>query len=225
MFYIATMAMNYYQILGVSKDASFDDIKKAYRGLALKCHPDVNASDPDTQERFRDITEAYGVLIDPEKRRSYDRTGHPLSDQQSVFDDIFSRPEYRDVFNNLPLRDEWVQKILSIGRVVAYEALVYGGRPSAILRRSAFRMAVQGAGSVFHNVMDIHRNIEIPQSFASKGGYVTIEYRPGFSSKRLKVHVPENVRQGMVLRIPGKGRKNWGAKAGDLFLQVDMVSV
>jgi len=66
---------DYYEILGVSRDASEEDIKKAYRRLALKYHPDRNPGDKEAEERFKEITEAYEVLSDPQKRRQYDQFG------------------------------------------------------------------------------------------------------------------------------------------------------
>lgn len=69
---------NYYDVLGISKDATSEDIKKAYRRLARQLHPDVNP-DPDTHERFKEVTNAYEVLIDPKKREVYDLGGDPLA--------------------------------------------------------------------------------------------------------------------------------------------------
>ena len=69
-----------YEVLGLSRDASAEEIKKAYRQLARKYHPDVNREDPNASEKFKEISEAYEILSDPQKRAAYDRFGHDAFD-------------------------------------------------------------------------------------------------------------------------------------------------
>ena len=71
----------YYEVLGVSKDAGDDDLKKAYRALAMKYHPDRNSADEEAAGKFKEASEAYAVLSDPNKRETYDRYGQ---DRKSV---------------------------------------------------------------------------------------------------------------------------------------------
>ena len=102
---------DYYQALGVSREAAADEIKKAYRQLALQFHPDRNPGDQQAEERFKEISEAYGVLIDPEKRKSYDFVSQRSSEdrrrpdfgftQEEIFRDIFHNPMASEVFSDL----------------------------------------------------------------------------------------------------------------------------
>ena len=103
---------DYYQILDISRNASDEEIKKTYRRLALKCHPDRNPGDSHAEEKFKEISEAYGVLIDPEKRRRYDQIrdygfaqgaegGGFGYTQEDIFRDVFSNPFAREVFQDL----------------------------------------------------------------------------------------------------------------------------
>ena len=209
---------DYYELLEVGREAKQPEIKSAYRRLARQCHPDVNPDDPKATERFRQLTEAYGVLIDPDKRRDYDRRGASFESGQ-VLNDIFARAEYRDVFNELP--PEWQRRLQEIARTLALEA-ARGGRPQDILRRSAVTLGAKGLESAFHSVMDLHENITVSAEQASSGGSVTIEIRPGFRRKRLKVKLPRNLRPDAVLRIQGQGRRNLAKRAGDLYLHVSI---
>ena len=70
---------DYYEVLGVAKTATADELKKAYRKLALKYHPDKNPGDKAAEEKFKEAAEAYDVLSDPDKRAKYDQWGHNLS--------------------------------------------------------------------------------------------------------------------------------------------------
>ena len=91
---------DYYEILGVNKDASKSDIKKAYRKLALKYHPDKNP-DKAAEEKFKEISEAYAVLYDDEKRQLYDQYGHAGIDQHFSSEDIFRGADFGDIFRGM----------------------------------------------------------------------------------------------------------------------------
>ncbi|NIQ03576.1 MAG: DnaJ domain-containing protein [Nitrospinaceae bacterium] len=107
-----THTKDYYEILGLPEQASTEQIKKTYRALALEHHPDRNPGNPESEERFKDITEAYGVLMDPRKRNEYDRfrqfqstgqQGGPQFQysQQEIFENMFRQTFGRDIFNDL----------------------------------------------------------------------------------------------------------------------------
>ena len=91
---------DYYEVLGVSKSTSLDEIKSQYRKLALKFHPDRNKSS-EAPEHFKEISEAYAVLSDPEKRKIYDQYGHSGVDGRYSTEDIFrgARVNFEDIFS------------------------------------------------------------------------------------------------------------------------------
>ncbi|MEM4704072.1 MAG: molecular chaperone DnaJ [Candidatus Bathyarchaeia archaeon] len=91
---------DYYEVLGVSRNASKEEIKDAYRRLALQYHPDRNKS-PDAEEKFKEISEAYAVLSDDEKRRAYDMFGHAGFDQRYTTEDIFRGADFESIFRDI----------------------------------------------------------------------------------------------------------------------------
>jgi len=102
---------DYYKTLGVNREAGSEEIKKAFRQLALQCHPDRNPGDKNAEERFKSVSEAYGVLIDPEKRRTYELIQQRGADaavgsgfrytQEDIFGDMFRNPGANDIFADL----------------------------------------------------------------------------------------------------------------------------
>lgn len=101
------MKKDYYEILGVPKDADVAAIKKAYRSLALKYHPDrvPEAEKKEAEEKFKEISEAYGVLSDPQKRQMYDQYGHSGIDQRYTAEDIFKGADFSSIFGESDLGD------------------------------------------------------------------------------------------------------------------------
>jgi len=94
------MKRDYYEILGIPRNASREQVKDAYRKLALQYHPDRNKS-PDAEEKFKEISEAFAVLSDDEKRTQYDQFGHAGIDQRYTWEDIFRTTDFESIFRDL----------------------------------------------------------------------------------------------------------------------------
>jgi len=109
-----TTKRDYYEILGVQKGASLNDIKKAYRNLALKHHPDRVAPDrkKEAEERFKEISESYAVLSDPQKRSQYDQFGHAGIDSKYSSEDIFRTADFSSIFEDMGFGGEMFEDIL-----------------------------------------------------------------------------------------------------------------
>lgn len=207
---------DYYKILGVERSATQDDIKRAYRRLARKYHPDVS-KEPDAEERFKEVNEAHEVLQDPEKRAAYDRLGAnwkagqdftPPPGWDTGFEfrggSGFSGSDFSDFFESLfghgsPFGDTFQQ-----GR---------GGRGFRLRgedRRAKIRIRLEDA---FHGGERAIR-LETPQVDA--GGHVTL--RP----HTLKVRLPAGISAGQQIRLAGKGSPGQGGgPAGDLYLEIE----
>ncbi|MCK5179629.1 MAG: molecular chaperone DnaJ [Candidatus Omnitrophica bacterium] len=147
------MKKDYYEVLGVKKDSTVAQIKKAYRSLALKHHPDRVAEDKkaESSERFKEISEAYGVLSDAKKRGMYDQYGHAGIDQNYTADDIFRGADFSSVFGESGLGDIFSQ-FFGGGGGGGFD-IFGGGRSSQRARRGR----------------DIQYEVEIPLSEANAG--------------------------------------------------------
>ncbi len=204
---------DYYQIMSVARDASQDEIKRAYRKLARKYHPDVS-KEPDAETRFKEVGEAYEVLKDPEKRAAYDQLGaqwqagqefHPPPDWDAGFEfsgggyTAAGAEEYSAFFEEL------------FGRHAPRE-----GRAS----RRTFR--IQGEDHHAKVLIDLEdsfngatRAISLRMPELSEDGQLTSHERT------LNVRIPKGIRSGQHIRLAGQGGSGiGGAESGDLYLEV-----
>lgn len=196
------MAKDYYGVLGVAKDASTDAIKKAYRKLALKYHPDKNPGDKKAEEKFKEITEAYAVLSDEEKRRQYDQFGEAGFHQRYSQEDIFRNFDVGDIFREFGFGtdDIFSQLFGGGGRV---RSTFFGGRPQAVKGQ------------------DYVMQLSLPFRQAILGGEKRIDFRREGQVEHLQVRIPPGVESGQKLRVSGKGGASpAGGPSGDLFLEI-----
>lgn len=208
---------DYYKILGVEKGASQDEIKKAYRKLAMKYHPDKNKGDKSAEEKFKEINEANEVLSDPDKRKKYDEMGsnwqyysqaggnaegfdwakyanRGQGGQSYTFEgdlgDIFGNSGYSDFFDTF------------FGG--------FGGRPSS-KRKSGRSTRRTSKGQDFEAVL------EITLEEAYKGGAKFFS----FNNQSIKLNLKPGIKDGQVLKLSGKGGSAAGSgQAGDLLLRI-----
>ncbi len=152
---------DYYAILGVSEAATEEEVKKAYRRLALQYHPDKNPGDRRAEERFKEISEAYAVLMDQQKRQQYDfargaqatsggKAGGFRYSQEEIFRDLFTNPDLSAIFREMSgefaragirFDDSFVRQVFLGGRGIVFGGIFFGA-PFGVLRRRASRMAV-----------------------------------------------------------------------------------
>lgn len=202
---------DYYEILGINKNASDEEIKRAYRKLAMKYHPDRNPNKKEAEERFKEINEAYAVLSDKEKRKQYDTFGAEGFHQRFTQEDIFRG------FN--------IDEILSS---------LFGGRGAREFRfggRGGFdfgdffsgQYGYQDMGRMPQKGEDIIYNLTISIEDVAFGGEKKVSYRRGGKIEEVSVRIPKGIREGKKLRLSGKGMegKN-GGPPGDLYLQISI---
>lgn len=213
---------DYYKILGVNKDATPDDIRKAYRKLARKYHPDVN-KDPEAETRFKEIGEAYEVLKDPEKRKLYDQYGADwkAGKQQEEYQQQY-RQQYQDAGFGAGGGFDFGGGFGDTGEFSEFfEFLFGGGRRSG---RSA-RQKVRRKGE------DIDASITIPIEDAFKGATrrisfnrrtITPEGRTVSAPVSLDVKIPKGIKSGQKIRLAGQGYPGMnGGESGDLYIKVE----
>jgi curved DNA-binding protein len=222
---------DYYSIMGVSKTATQDEIKKAFRKLARKYHPDVNPGDAAATEKFKEISEANEVLSDPEKRQKYDQLGS----QWQQYEQTGGRPED---FN-------WSQWQASPGASSSYRTVtpeefaeMFGGERGQEGHFSSFFETLFGgagrsftggaqAGAEFHyrprprHGRDLDHTLPVTLEEAFHGGSRILEWETGH---KIEAKVPPGVKTGSKLRLKGQGEPGIeGGQPGDLMLHIEVL--
>ena len=188
------MAKSLYETLEITENSSADEIKKAYRKLARKYHPDVN-KDPQAEEKFKEINAAYEVLSNPEKKQQYDQHGDSMFGGQNFHD--FARGQG----SNVDL-DEILRQMFGGG----------GG-----FGRSGFSQG--GFGGFSQPDLDTNAQITIPFDIAILGGKQFIN----LNNDSFDVKIPEGIEDGQKIRAKGKG-KSYQGQRGDLILKINVAT-
>lgn len=211
------MAEDYYQILGVEKGAGPEDIKKAYRKLALKYHPDRNPNNREAEEKFKKISEAYAVLSDSEKRKQYDSFGSDQFSQRFSQEEIFRNFDFSQILRDLgfggPGKDD--PRFRGAGRQGTYT--FRGGDPFADLfgqrRQEYYQMPQKGE--------DLHYNLSITLEESVFGADKKLTLQRDQQVDEISVKIPAGINTGKKLRLSGKGNTGLrGGPGGDLYLNI-----
>jgi curved DNA-binding protein len=204
---------DYYQTLGVAKDVPQDEIKRAYRKLARKYHPDVS-SESDAEERFKEVAEAYDVLKNPEKRAAYDQLGANWKAGQSDFQ---PPPDWNAGFEfhgGGPTGDAANAEDFS----AFFESLFgqTGGRAS-----KAYQARGEDShAKVFIDLEDAYHGAS--RSLTIRSTVLGEDGRPQLKERSLNVKIPKGVKQGQNIRLQGQGSPGiGGGKHGDLYLEIE----
>lgn len=209
---IVVQYKDYYKIMGLGRDASQDDIKKAYRRLARKYHPDVNDS-PDSEQLFKELGEAYAVLKNPEKRAAYDELGASWKAGQ----EFRPPPDWDAGFEFSGQGDG------GPGAFSDFFEELFGGGAGRGFAGSGAQFDAHGQdhhAKVLINLEDAYngatRSISLRTPEVDPGGHVTTKER------QLNIKIPKGVRKGQRIRLAGQGSPGaGGGRAGDLYLDID----
>ncbi len=193
---------DYYNVLGVRRDASDKDIKQTYRRLARQYHPDVNPGDAAAEQHFKEISEAYGILSHPESRKKYDRFGHQAF--ATGFDPTFAGGDFSGEVPNF--QDFFGNRVPFEGLGSMFDEFLGGSR------HRASHAPVAGA--------DIEQTVEVSFEEAVRGTTTQVQViRRDGSSERLQVHIPPGLDNGSKVRVAGKGEPGqYHGAAGHVYI-------
>lgn len=221
------MAEDYYQLLGVNRNATPEEIKKAYRKLAQKYHPDkAQDNKAEAEARFKKISEAYAVLSNSEKRKEYDQFGSQAFRERFSQEDIFRGFDFSDIFD-MGISDNIFSRIF--GGLGGRGARA-GGRPGGGGRTRVFRYGGPGPGGFQEHMAppikgeDLQIEVAITLHEMASGTEKVINFTRTRVPEKLTVKVPAGALPGKRLRIPEKGRPSpTGGPPGDLYVKLKEV--
>lgn len=205
------MAKDYYRTLGVDKNASEKDIKKAFRRLAKQYHPDANPNDPKAEAKFKEVNEAYEVLSNPEKRKLYDQFGADYAHMGNMGNagQASGAGGYRVYTQQVDFDDSTFQEL--------FESLFGGFGRSSGRGQSGGRTRVNMGGFQPMRGEDITEEVVISLREAYEG---TMRY-VSKGERRAKVSIPPGAKDGTKVRVKGEGAPGqMGGEPGDLYLVV-----
>jgi curved DNA-binding protein len=223
---------DYYAALGVARGASEDEIKKAYRKLAMQYHPDRNKGDKKAEEKFKDISEAYAVLSDKEKRAQFDQFGAAGFRQRYSQEDIFRGANFGDAFSGTGIDpNDLFSQLFGGGQGrgrAGFRMNFGGGAPGGMPGGGGgfdfgqmFGGGGGGRGAPPADGEDISYELPISIEEAHAGAEKQVAYQGPSGEKEIKVRIPAGIAVGQRLRIPGRGEPaHGGGAAGDLYFTV-----
>lgn len=201
-----TTARDYYEILGVPRNATEKEIRQAYRRLARKYHPDVNPGDKEAEQKFKEIQEAYEVLSDPEKRAKYDRYGHAWRQAEQGF--AGPTPDFETPGMGFDFRT--FAEEFDLGSL--FDRFFGGGGRAG---RATWAPPIRG--------QDIEQPVELSLEEAYHGTTRLIEVPSPTGARRIEVRIPPGVTDGTRVRVAGEGGPGFaGGPRGDLYLVVSI---
>ncbi len=210
------------QLLGVSKSASPEEIKRSYRKLAMKCHPDRNKNDKAAETRFKEVSEAYAVLSDPEKRKQYDMFGADGFQNRFSQEDIIRGFDFSSIFREFGFgggrggQGPFSQFFGNMGDTGAGRFSAGGNPFGAGAGRYARPGPAKGQDLIYELPMTLEELITTSQK--------VIAFQSGGRQEKLSVKVPPGIAAGRKLRLPGKGQPSTnGGPSGDLYVLIKVL--